>query len=89
MIKLDIEELIYEVKDEISCYEELGTQGADKWEEGFRNWLSSPGKKNNITKKGDKMLYSLSDESEVFDIADEYLKALEENNVAYYWKNFQ
>ncbi|MGN1318507.1 MAG: hypothetical protein ACI4VF_05780 [Lachnospirales bacterium] len=89
MIKIDVEELIFEVKDEMSCYEEIGEKGAEIWEVGFRKWLNSDKKKKNITKKGDKVLYSLSDESEVFDIADEYLKAIEENKTEDYWKNFQ
>jgi hypothetical protein len=89
MIKLEIEELIFEVKDEMSCYEEIGIEGADEWEKGFRKWLKSNGKKTNVSQKGDKLYYAVSDESEVFDIADEYLKALDENNIEDYWKNFQ
>lgn len=89
MIKINVEELIFEVKDEMSCYEEIGKKGADDWEEGFRKWLSSDSKKKNISKKGDKLVYTLSDESEIFDIADEYLKAVEENKIVEYWKSFQ
>lgn len=89
MIKLDIEDFIFEVKDELSCYEEIGSEGADKWEEGFRKWLISPVKKENISKKGDRLMYGLGDESEIFDIADEYLKAVEENSIDNYWKIFQ
>ena len=89
MIKLDIEDFIFEVKDEMSCYEDIGPDGADKWETNFRKWLESDKKKTNIIKKGDKLQYTLSDESEIFDIADEYLNALDENKIDEYWNNFQ
>lgn len=32
-------------------------------------------------------MYSVADESEIFDIADEYLTAIENNSEAEYWKN--
>lgn len=89
MIKIEVEELIFEVKDELSCYEEIGTAGADKWAAGFRKWLASDKKKRNITTKGNKLFYSLSDESEIFDIADEYLKAIEDKSEDNYWQKFQ
>lgn len=89
MIKLDIDELIFEVKDEMSCYDEIGEKGADEWEKAFRNWLCDGRKKKNVFKKGDKLLYGIGDESEIFDIADEYLDALEQGKVAEYWKKFQ
>lgn len=89
MIRLNIDDFIFEVKDEISCYEDIGTEGADKWEADFRKWLESDKKKKNIFKKGDKLQYAIGDESEVFDIADEYMQALEENKIKEYWDNFQ
>lgn len=89
MIKLDIEDFIFEVKDEMSCYEEIGTKGADLWETAFRNWLKEGKNQENVIKKGDKIMFALGDESEIFDIADEYLNALENNKVEEYWKKFK
>ncbi len=89
MIKIDIEDFIFEVKDEISCYEEIGIEGAEKWEADFRKWLESSKKKKNVIKKGDKIMFAVGDESEIFDIADEYLQALEENKLEEYWNSFQ
>lgn len=90
MIKLEIEEFIFEVKDEILSYEELGQQGADKWEQGFLNWLNNDKikKKNVKTEKG-QTFYLIDDESEIFDIADEYCYAVEQNSVQQYWDKFQ
>ena len=78
MIKLELEDFIYEIKEEMECYAEIGKEGADKWEEKFRKWLDNPKiKHSNVTK------------SEIFDIADEYLTAIENNSEEEYWKNFQ
>lgn len=89
MLKMEIEDFIYEVKEEMICYDEIGEEGADEWERGFRNWLKNPIKKENIEKKGDKLKVLIGDESEIFDIADSYLEALENNKTEEYWKNFR
>lgn len=89
MIKMSIDDFIYEVKEEMLCYDEIGEEGADKWEADFRKWLESPGKKENVAGSGDKAKFLIGDESEIFDIADSYLDAIENNKVEEYWKNFQ
>lgn len=89
MIRMDIDDFIYEVKEEMLCYDEIGEEGADKWESDFRSWLESPGKKENVAGSGDKAKFLIGDESEIFDIADAYLEAIENNKVEEYWKNFQ
>ena len=53
MIRMDIEDFIYEVKEEMLCYDEIGESGADSWEKEFRAWLETPNKKENVTGKGD------------------------------------
>ncbi len=89
MIKMDIDDFIYEIKEELICYEEIGEEGADNWEREFRQWLSAPGKKENVEGKGDRARFIIADESEIFDIADSYLEALESDNIKSYWKSFQ
>ncbi len=89
MIKLEINDFIYEVKEELVCYDEIGQTGADKWAEGFQKWLDSPGKKKNVLRQKDKVFFTVEDESEIFDIADEYLEAVENGKVDGYWKGFQ
>ncbi len=88
-IKLETEDFIFEVTEELLCYDEIGKDGADKWAEGFRKWLSDGRKKKNIVKEGEKLFFVIADEGEIFDIADEYLDAVENNNITEYWKNFQ
>ncbi len=90
MIKLEIEEFIFEVKDEILSYEELGKEYADKWEKGFLAWLKDEKvKKKNIKKEKNITYYLIDDESEIFDIADQYYYAVEDNKIDEYWKKFQ
>ncbi len=90
MIKLEIEEFIFEVKDEILSYEELGKQYADKWEQEFLVWLKDEKvKKKNIKKEKNTTYYLIDDESEIFDIADQYYYAVEDNKIDEYWKKFQ
>lgn len=90
MIKMSIKELIFEVKEEILCYEEMGEKRADEWEAGFNSWLADTGvKKKNIVQNGSVCCYCIEDEGAVFDIADEYVEAVENNAVEKYWENFQ
>lgn len=89
MIKLEIEEFIFEVKDEILSYEELGEKWANKWEEDFLALVNNDKIKNkNIKKIKDKIFYMIDDESDIFDIADKYYYAVEENKIDEYWKKF-
>lgn len=90
MIRLEIEEFIFEVKDEILSYEELGKEYADKWEQEFLAWLKDEKvKKKNIKKEKNTTYYLIDDESEIFDIADQYYYAVEDNKIDEYWKKFQ
>ncbi|WP_317366466.1 hypothetical protein [uncultured Tyzzerella sp.] len=90
MIKLEIEEFIFEVKDEILSYEELGKEYADKWEQSFLAWLKDDKiKKKNIKIEKGNTYYLIDDESEIFDIADEYYYAVDGNKIEEYWKKFQ
>ncbi|MBQ6554324.1 MAG: hypothetical protein IJR45_07180 [Firmicutes bacterium] len=88
-IKIEIEDFIYEVFEELICYDEIGEQGAKKWAADFENWLNDGRKKNNVVKNGEKTYFVIEDEGEIFDIADEYLEAVENNSLEKYWKDFQ
>lgn len=89
MIRMNIDDFIYEVKEEMLCYDEIGETGADNWEKEFKTWLESPGKKENVSGSGDNAKFLIGDESEIFDIADSYLNAIESNKKDEYWENFQ
>lgn len=90
MIKMSVNELVFEVKEEILCYEQLGESKAEEWERNFNRWLNDKSiKKPNIIEKGKLCYYCIEDESAVFDIVDEYLEAVENNKEEEYWKNFR
>ncbi len=90
MIKMSVKELVFEVKEEILCYEQLGVAKADQWEKGFNLWLNNKNiKKKNIVEKNGINYYCIEDESAIFDIADEYLEAVENNREEEYWELFQ
>lgn len=90
MIKMIIEDFIYEIKEEILSYEELGEKKASDWEKDFMNWLeNSEIKKKNIKEISGKKYYIIKDESQIFDIVDEYYNAVEQKNEKKYWEKFQ
>lgn len=90
MLKIEIEDFIFEMKDEILSYEELGQEYANKWEKNFLRWLEDDSiKKKNIKKDKNQTYYVIGDESEIFDMADGYYYAVTGNQEDNYWKNFK
>lgn len=90
MIKMNIDDFIFEVKEEILSYEDLGKSKSIDWEKNFRIWLNNDKiKKKNIKIDGERIYYLIKDESEIFDIVDEYFDAVEQNKEKSYWKKFQ
>lgn len=90
MIKMEIDEFIFEVKEEILSYEDLGEKKANEWEENFKKWLDDDKKKKkNVKASGNQKYYVIQDESEIFDIVDEYCDAVEQNKEKEYWNEFQ
>ena len=87
-MKLPLEELIESVKDEIRCYEG-GEALAEAWEKELRQWLKeTKGKKKGVLEEKGHTFFKIGDEDEIFELADAYLDAVEEGNVARYWQTF-
>ena len=87
-MKLRMEEVIANVKDELLCYEDM-EQKAEGWEKEFREWVKKHmDKSKDVIKEGDKLLFHIRDEEEIFEIADSYMDALEEGSVKAYWEKF-
>jgi len=90
MIKILIDDFVYEVKEEILSYEDLGKKKADEWEKCFFKWLENPKiSKKSVKEISGKKYYLIKDESEIFDIADEYFYAVEQKREKNYWEKFQ
>ena len=79
-MKLSVEEVIELVKEELLCYEDM-EQYAEQWEKEFLQ---------QVKKKYAKKVYvmTIKDEDEIFEIADSYIDAVQQNSVKEYWKTF-
>lgn len=87
-MKLRINEVIEDVRDELLCYEE-GEAVADNWEKEFREWIEkNKGKHKDIVAEKNGVFLKIKDEEEIFEIADSYLDAVTEKNIPKYWEKF-
>ena len=87
-MKLKINELIADVKDELLCYEECEAV-VDRREKEFREWIEkNKGKHKDIVADKNGVFLKIKDEEEIFEIADSYLDAVAEGNVKKYWETF-
>lgn len=87
-MKLKINEVIEDVRDELLCYEE-GEAVVDNWEKEFREWIEkNKGKHKDIVTEKNSVFLKIKDEEEIFEIADSYLDAVAEKNIPKYWEKF-
>lgn len=87
-MKLTIEELIENVKDELLCYEDM-EQPTQRWENEFRDWVEqNKGKNKDIVAEHGGVFFKIKDEEEIFEIANSYMDALDEGTVKQYWEKF-
>ncbi len=90
-MKIEISDLIFEVKENIRCYEELGDKTADKWEKEFMSWIEKAKEKKikSVSFEKDGIFFKIKDEEEVMEIADEYCDAVFSGSVKAYWEKFK
>ncbi len=87
-MKLKINEVIENVKDELLCYED-GEKLVQRWEKEFREWIEkNKGKKKDIVLDKGGVSLKIKDEEEIFEIADSYMDAVVEGSVKQYWEKF-
>lgn len=87
-MKLKIDEVIENVKDEILCYEDA-EQIAANWEKEFKEWIAkNKGKKKDILADKNGISLKLKDEEEIFEMADAYMDAVSEGSIKQYWEKF-
>ena len=87
-MKMKLEEVIENVREELLCYE--GAEKlADRWAEEFREWMEkNKGKKKDIAVDKNGLSLKIKDEEEIFEMADSYMDAVEEGSVKKYWDTF-
>ena len=87
-MKLKINEVIENVKDELLCYEE-GEKLVARWGKEFKEWIEkNKGKKKDIVVDKGGVSLKIKDEEEIFEIADSYMDAVIEGSVKQYWEKF-
>ena len=87
-MKLKVNEVIENVKDELLCYEE-GEKLVNRWEKEFKEWIEkNKGKKKDIVVDKGGISLKIKDEEEIFEIADSYMDAVIEGSVKQYWEKF-
>ena len=87
-MKLKIDEVIENVKDELFCYEDAEKTAA-RWETEFREWIEkNKGKKKDIVVDKGGISLKIRDEEEIFEMADSYMDAIVEGSVKQYWEKF-
>ncbi len=86
-MRIEVEEFILQVKDELLCFEGM-EEKACEWEKQFREWMKTTKVKKQIMESKGKFCIGIKDEEEIFEVADSYIDAISENNIAKYWNEF-
>lgn len=86
-MKIPINSFIEQVKDELLCYEDM-EKVAKQWETEFSFWLEQNKKHKDVIKTPKGVAFSISDEGDIFEIADSYIEAVEEGAQKKYWNEF-
>ncbi len=87
MIKYELDDFIAEVEAELLNYEELDAMQINGFKKGFLEIVAN----NKVSKKNlkDGVHFEIFDEMEIFTIADDYVQALDNNDLKTYWKTFE
>lgn len=87
-MKMPMEEFIESVKDEILCYENM-EEIALRWEKEFAKWLEkNKGHHKDVVEEKGRIFFRIKDEDEIFEAADSYIDAKNDDNFKGYWEKF-
>lgn len=87
-MKLTIEEVVENVKEELLCYEGMEDR-LDEWEQGFHAWVKRRnGKDKCLVEEKGQLYLKISDEGEIMEMADSYVDAIEAGDIKKYWYDF-
>lgn len=90
MVEVDIEDYLEEVKFQMTQYELLTESVILDWEDRVREWIRKNGtKRKAITiKSEDDICIKLKKEEEMEEEALQYYKAVKQDQIENYWKQF-
>lgn len=87
-MKILTDDLIEHVQDELLCYE-AGEALVDVWKKEFLMWLDkNKGHHKDVVETNKGLALNVSDEGDIFEMADAYLEAVEEHTKKEYWAKF-
>jgi uncharacterized membrane protein len=90
MIKLTKEEFIEEINAELMGYEEISSEHIKQFMSTLNTYFDNKkGKKERISYKANSVVIHLKDECEIFDMADNYLSAIVNDEVQKYLDMFE
>lgn len=90
MIKLSKTDFLAELEAEVAGYEEITEEEAKTFIEKIDAYIEkNQGVNKKIVKKGDKLEIHLKDESDLFNIADQYLVAVVNEETELYWQEWK
>lgn len=90
MPKYEINKFINIIENEMAQYSEINEEDILNWKTNFLNLIKKKEiSKKNIKKDGNKTIFIIDDEMEIFSIVDDFLIAKEENDFKTYWNSFK
>lgn len=90
MIKLSKDEFIEELTAEIEGYEEITDEQKKTFIDKVVSTIEESDDKNKrISKKANSITIQLEDESELFDMVDQYYAAIMNEELDLYWANWK
>ncbi len=84
---MKLDDFLYEIKTELEAYE-LENDMGNEWERRFLLWCDSPRGKKDVSEVDGVRYIKLKDESEIFEMVDNYVVAVEDGDTEEYWKAF-
>lgn len=90
MFKLTKDEFIEELRAEIAGYDEITEEHEDDFISRILQYIEAEKSKNKrISTDTNSIIIQLDDETDVFEIVDQYLIAIIDNEVDLYWANWK
>lgn len=90
MFKLSKDEFILELRAEIAGYDEITEEQEEDFVARVLKYIESEkGKNKRISTDTNSIIINLDDETDVFEIVDQYLVAILDGDVALYWANWK
>lgn len=90
MLKLTKEEFVEELRNEIAGYDEITGEEEDDFISRIEKYIDKEkGKNKRISMGTNSIIIQLNDETELFEMVDQYLVALLDDEVDLYWANWK